>query len=833
MPSQIQTRWVYPMVGVTTQKGLPRVTSDTRVAFELTGVDGSLRGGIRPFPGFTKAHTFMSGTGTVDDYTVFELRLDADSAAHGVAYLRGNAVYVDINFPIDGWVTQTVHSTGADGPLDSVSWGKVVYILCRGLPPVAVRGYRANETDTVGVINPAGPGDPPRALWSQIPVVDETAGNAPGEIDSWAEIDTDGDGTPDDRNSDGLGLFRESNPANVVDATVLPAGDYAFAYSFYDSRTGRRSQLSNIVEISSSGDGDAGTDNTGSGYYEWRWHTIAFVPSNDTLGLPFIPLRFSNKWDRIYLWRSVRVEGAGGTYVAAILHLDKIIPFRYQNTQPNTDGGLDTGEQDIKYRYELKDTQLVTQDIRLDRSSLYRTMPRGGTGAILNDVMYIADLVPDPVETTEALENNNDVIVENQNDIYPNEAQQGVGEIRWSQTLDPHPELFHWSGRHMSSTVTERPLRLLTVGEAVVGMSRNRSMVIRRQGGIVLVDEIHEGYGLSNRNACASISDSVWFLSDKGLKKVTVTGVLADVPILDELIVQDWGGTLGGCEMAFDHRAGCLWLLNPAKEKLICLWMESGMLTEFEEVPFEGARTGMWPNEDDIHVRRTLFLKGNSLWMADHDRRESGVRLLKVSGDCLADVEDVTNGVVELSPHSGGSRVAVEVGMWVHSGGKKWRITSATEISNTPNTRVVLEPKVQGDPLPVVGDVLVLSPVVFRWSGGILNGQTEDGQNFLSSSDMFRSRQLSSVGCVFDSVTGTGEFRGCAFFGTTLTPTHYGEFVPIQSVGGLPTDYSAFGTYGVSHSSLSPGVEVLCADLDFRLLSVLCRGRIDASDRAR
>lgn len=771
MASQIQSRWVYPLVGLTTQKTLPRVTTDTRAAFELTGVDGSLRGGIRPFPGFLKAHTFMAeGEGFIRDYVLFELRLDADSAAHGVAYIKGDAVHVDINFPIGGWKTQVVHASNANGPLDCVSWGKVVYVFCRGLPPVAIRGFRNEESDQVGVISPAGPGDPPRALLGSVPADDE--GQA-----------------------EGLALR-----LGVGGGVSLASGNYAFAYSFYDSRTGRRSQLSEIVELT-------GESFSGSSSLAWSWYT-GTAPADSHAA---VPPSFKDKWDRVYVWRSVRVEGAGGTYVAAILHLDKVYPMFH-------------GEDDsIVYPYTLKDVELVSQDVRLDRSSLYPTMPRGGTAALLNDVLYMADIVPDPVDETD----NEDGTTTVTSEVYPNEAQQGVGEIRWSQPLDPHPELFHWSGRHMSSTVTERPLRLMAVGEAVIGMSRNRAMVVRRQGSIVLVDEIHEGYGLAGRNGCAALSDSVWFISDKGLKKVSVTGVLADVPILDELVVQNWGDTVSQCELSFDHRAGCLWILNPLKNKAVLLWMETGMLTELEELPFTAVRSGMWPNANEINIRRALFLKGDSLWIADHDREDSQIRLLKVPGECEVVVESVVGDVVTVSPHID-APVAVEAGMWVHGDGKKWFVWG---VVGPRSFRLIAEGG--SGQLPAAGSLLTLSPVVLRWSGGTLSGQTEEGMAFLGSGDMFRSRQLSSVGCVFDAVEGVGEFRACAFYGTSIEPSHYGTPVEIKDMGGLPTDYSAFGTYGVSHSSLSPGVEVLCADLDFRLLSVLCRGRVDASDRAR
>lgn len=869
MANQISSRWTYPLVGLSTSKTLPRVSTNQRTAFELTGVDGSLRGGIRPFPGMVQAHQFAGGTGTVTDYTLFELRLDADSAAHGVAYIRGGNIHIDLKFPDQSdWVTQTAYEGGdAVGPLDSVSWGKVVYVLCRGRSPIAVRGYKNKDTpptNEIGVVDPAGPGEKPRsgALFTDIDDVGSNSvelnptplfsnGGSYAVWDTngadqdnwgltWAEVDTDGDSEFDDLNADGLTLLvRRRNTGTFEDPryALHAKGDYALAYSFYDSRTGRKSMMSDVIElraedVDEEGENAVYSDNVKNLTFEWVWHPYTNLDvasgseGSETLGLK-IPKRFDEKWDRIYIWRSVKVESAGGVYVAGIMHLDKIYPFRNKYTDPDAGTVIDDGG--FRYIYGLEDSELVVQDVHLDHNVYFETMPRGGTATLLNDVLYMGDIVPDPVETE--LVSGDDYVT---SDVYPNEALEGVGEIRWSQPLDPHPELFHWSGRHMPSTVTERPLRLFTVGEGVMAISRNRAMVVRRKGSIVLVDEIHEGYGTTSRNACAGIADSVWFVSNKGLKKVSVTGVLSDVPILDELLVQDWATDLSQCEVSFDHRSGCLWILNPVKGRAVLLWMETGMLTELEELPFTAVRTGMWPDASNVHVKRSVFLKGDTLWVADHDRQDPNIRLLKVAGESLGLVSQVdpptqsARGTVVVSGRSGGSVACVE-GMWVHATGKpgRWRVESVTEAGNSSTVEL------EGEGMPEVGDTLQFSPVVLRWSGGILGARNEEGMAFLASDDMFRSRQLSSIGCVFDSLSGDGQFRSVSYFGTSPSPSQYGEYVTLEETGGLPSKYSAFGTYGVSHSSLSPGVEILCTDLDFRLLSVVCRGRIDATDRAR
>lgn len=841
MASQISSRWTYPLVGVTARKSLPRVALGSRTAFELTGVDGSLQGGLRPFPGFVKAHEFHGGEGDVTDFSVFELRLDSDSSAFGVAYIRGGKVHVDIDFPIDGIQTHLIHDDGdIQGPIEAVTWGRVAYILVRGFPPVAVRGFRKDQTDQFSVINPAGPGPKPRsgcvrwanevgngdpALIDPVPLKDniEIPSGSTFDNRTWTEVDTDGDSEVDDLNSDGLVLHVANRPNQDNPTYVnLRKGNYSFAYSFYDSRSGRRSQLSDVIELAEE---DFPADDSGElpNYtMEWAWHLYPdskYGDGSDSLGLR-IPKRFEDKWDRIYLWRSVRVEGAGGTYVAAIMHLDKIWPFR--STIPEPDEGQDPGTTGHVYPYTLEDSALVVQDVRLDHAAYFDEMPRGGTGTVLNDVFYVADIVPAPVLTEEDPgEEGQEVVLEN---VYPNEALEGVGEIRWSQTQDPHPELFHWSGKHTPSTVSERPLRLFTVGDAVMAVSRNRTMLARRAGQFVVVDEVHEGYGTVARDSVAAVDDAVWFLSEKGLKAVSSKGYLSDVPDLDELVTQWWGGTNRSVSMGFDHRAGCLWVLNPLKQRAVVLWMETPALTELEEVPFALVRSGPYRDSYGVFQKRALFLDPSNacLWMADHDRKVQGIRLLKVPGPCRSKVLAVAGDTVTLE-----GSPALEKGMWVHlEGGSRWKV-----LETFPPVSGSRQARLEGSPLPQVGDELVLSPVVLRWSGGILTGQNEEGEQFLSGADMFRSRHLSSVGCVFDSVEGEGSFRGCSFFGTDQSPSHYGSSIGIES--GLPGDYSAFGTYGVSHSSLSPGVEILCADLDFRLLSVICRGRIDATDRAR
>jgi hypothetical protein len=155
------------------------------------------------------------------------------------------------------------------------------------------------------------------------------------------------------------------------------------------------------------------------------------------------------------------------------------------------------------------------------------------------------------------------------------------------------------------------------------------------------------------------------------------------------------------------------------------------------------------------------------------------------------------------------------------------------------------------DNLPfAVGDRVSVSPVYFRWVGHNVMPMNEDGFQFRQQ-DFHIVKQIDETIASFVDVSGPplnessgtdDAFRGLVYSGTSETaadtdfPTDEND-ARVKSVkDGSSQNPATFGEdttlgskTGVQGVALSPGMEVFCSDLDYRLLGVLVRGRIQAS----
>ena len=146
---------------------------------------------------------------------------------------------------------------------------------------------------------------------------------------------------------------------------------------------------------------------------------------------------------------------------------------------------------------------------------------------------------------------------------------------------------------------------------------------------------------------------------------------------------------------------------------------------------------------------------------------------------------------------------------------------------------------------------LSLSPVYFRWVGHPLTVTSDDSGRAMVN--LHRTKQMDSLGCSFVDVSSPGSsydaysrFNGQVFEGS-LSPTPKSEnwvvdqdAERVQSVmDGEGSRWVSFGidttlggNYGVIGGTLSPAVEIILSDLDFRLMSVLVNGKILPSYRS-
>jgi len=209
---------------------------------------------------------------------------------------------------------------------------------------------------------------------------------------------------------------------NRYQARKFEAGDYSFGYQLVDSKTGRRSALSNIAQVRSE---DFTVTRTQGG------NTIS-VKQDQYMGIELV--YDSAKYDLMYVYRSVKIQDAGGTMVAGLLFLDKIVKLSDYLTCKNGAGvsytfnTLTTSNRHVMYFYELEDKQLVYQNPYVDRSVFDETMPYGGAAIFYQSTMLMSRIEVPTASTTEESRNV--------------DPHRGLGEMRWSSLMEMSPELF-------------------------------------------------------------------------------------------------------------------------------------------------------------------------------------------------------------------------------------------------------------------------------------------------------------------------------------------------------------------------------------------------------
>jgi hypothetical protein len=641
-----------------------------------------------------------------------------------------------------------------------------------------------------------------------------------------------------------------------LDARLLEPGDYAFGYYLYDSVTGRQSAYSEVAQARTE-------DFPGGGTLD-AYAAMEII--YDT-----------SKYDQAYIYRSVKVQDAGGTYVAGIPQLDQIINLDVYGTINNGVGEAFPPTQDFKqaiYYYQLEDKQIAYQDVFGEIILFDERMPAGGSAIMFDQSMVVSKIRGAGVE---------------QEENRPLDVFKAQGELRWSSLRNLSPELFPPFNRYVPSVPSNEVLRFQRVGGNVVGFSNDRMYHLRREGTRIRVHEMHEGFGLVTHRGVDAVGSVLYFLTWKGLKAVDSFGKLDDVKVFDQVLTDEWKDSgLFDASVAFDPTLNTLFLLNPSKEAALAMWFNSGMSSELWDMPFTEVRQGNWPfdptNYDDTLVTRALWVQNAptespgeaisgwkpKVYVYDYCREKvtsgSGigndgdprVALLDPAGDLRFTVSASNNNVMLLAKDgpvpdvSGdliGARVYVVesadsslVGAWstikqVIDGGSVWTLTFLAADTGMFDTLGA-------------GDRVCLSPVYFRWVGANVGLQTEQGMQF-GGTDYHRIKQIDALQCAFIDVSTisnypTGgetddRFRGLVYEGSDVqakaeaypraldgTPVvsvteDEGTFLaaPGADPGGVLT-----GRYGVMGNALSAGVEVFMSDLDFRLLSVLVSGKI-------
>lgn len=879
--SELQTKWPYPLLSVSEDRRASRVAVPVGMASELVGVDGNCESGLRPFPGLkivrelqpkvltagSPAKNSYTGRAVVIDCFAVDFSVSADGYGYGFVYrIKKDPNYAtevgaiegvdDADVFIDFWSShppagavggwsdgntfdnRVVQDCSSTAPMSvTVSANGMIYVHIRGRGPALC--YQDKETpyallrigDSAAPF--PGPGLRPTLLAPEngtvlggVAVIDDVNRCANGQV--WL-----GTTLP---SATALGLTQADTEPRMMDG-----GAYAFAYQLYDSNTGRRSALSEIA-----------------------WANAADFTADPSFFVLEL-LYDSNKFDQAYVYRSVRVQDAGGTYVATYLHLERIITL----TDYESNLAVAYPFKHSVYYYVLEDKALVYQDYFQDQSLFDEVMPRGGAALMYGNTLLVSRISGgDPSSTEESR---------------PDDALRGLGEIRYSSLTDVSPELFPASNRYVPKTPSNEVISFAQVGDGAVGWSLDRQYFIRKEGQYIRIVEVHQGFGITGPKAVDVVGSTAYFLTHKGLKAVDANSQLEDIKAFNQVIMEEWGlDDRADVSVAFDAALSCLFVHNPAAFQTLCLWFNTGKASELLDMAFTQVFRGPWPDEGSGNlVDRVFFLQDcpdhstsdeflpdwrPRVYIVDKDRSKTGWfgaygappnLLLDIGGDAVFETTaDAAGGIVEVS---GTLPVSPEGAMmYVLDSPDASFIGMSAQIYYMPTASQfsVGGPGVDQslDGLPT-GSTVGISPIYLRWVGHPLdNRATTDQGSFAQGIDFHRIKQVSSLECAFTDVSGdesettNAKYRGLCYRGSDEDPL---DAVPPvgSSAGGSvgsvinregrnaayfrDSDSDASIALGVVGNCLCPGVEIFCPNLDYRLVSVRVTGKLLGTSRSR
>jgi hypothetical protein len=637
------------------------------------------------------------------------------------------------------------------------------------------------------------------------------------------------------------------------DARKMEPGDYVFGFILFDSRTGRQSAFSTVAQA----------------------RAEDFIGAEATAIEQYAAMEIvydSTKFDQAYIYRSVKVQDAGGTFIAGWQQLDQIIELDVFRTINNGAGEVFPSTQPFRqslYYYRLEDKQLVWQSAYNDLPDFDEQMPHGGAAIMYENTMLVSKVEGRVASTGE--------------EVRVGDAFVGLGELRWSSLPQLSPELFPPANRYTPSIPTNEMISFVRVGGNVMGFSGDRMYHIRREAGALQVREMHEGFlGLVGHRGLASAGSQAFVLTSKGVKVVDAFAKLDHLHALDRVIKEDWRGSLSNVSMAYDPLVSVLFVHNSETDTTQCVWFDTAMLTEMHDMPFREVKQGSWPRTvtdyTDELTERAFFLQnypGNTpptawkprIYVLDYDREkviagattgngERRITTMDVEGNMIWNVTNYAEGagVFVLSGHASTGWNRLE-GAYVYvldsdtvEPGTKGKISAYLDA--TAELTVVEEHKSRFAAL-APGDRVVISPMHLRWVGANVGlSDPETGQPF-GNEDYHRVKQVDEMVATFTDVSGPplddggtdNRWRGLVYQENSPTPAEgvfprdtrdevHGSIQVVESqhpaAFGRVTDRdSRAGPIGVS---LSVGLETFVPDLDYRLLSCLVRGKIQPTE---
>jgi len=862
-------------------KAQSRPSTPREIAWELTGIDGNTPGCLRTHPAFKNITTF-SASGTLVNFFPITVIYNATTYYVGYVVVREvtgtpDRTHFDFYLSSNGSTVTTFtsqHTVDAIGlEVDIQCSGRYAYIYIRGYPAQVV--YVASGTPTLTKL-PAGPGLVPTVetqidtgavstISAPCGVVSATITNAGSGYGSTPPVLTFTAPTDPGRTAQGYAVLSSGTVSNIVitdqgsgynnaspptiggfggggatatavvnpgvatgsttgrlavmvdkrgntGKTLYKSGNYGFAVQFLDSTTGRKSQISEI------------------GYLEVPRNNNADQNLPIMLRVWFPSYRSGGAWVRgvgttpgVYnkalIYRTVNQGIAGGTlYGNSPLHLDSIITAPVDTSIVTPEG--------INLR--VADTQLVYQDTFAGRTRSDDVPPQGGVAQFLGSTLFVSRVLGNTATT----------LTDSVTGVTPPNPPPGVGDLRWSTTLDTQPENFSQFSRWVPQTPGNEVIAMRRVGMSMLGFSTDRMYRISRADSFIKVEEMHVGYGVAGKDALEAIGTMTYLVSGAGLKAISADGQLEDVTSLDSLLNVDWASAKANLKMAFDATGQCLTILKPSVTgpdgEAACMWFGTNRITMLKDLPFKHMRSGNWI-VGGKNVRRSLFVKRHNasgtygVYIVDYERSLSGTNL------CGGTARNVQFGNVSPSSPNPAPPLSPTVYEFDCAG---------YNLDGTMTRSTVANMSDAGSAQNYYNSNWSVAPILVRWVGGNIGFQMQPDQPEFK--DFFRQKQVTNAAAYVELIYGTFDTSftqsWCAqvYEGTsdtaiyTATPVNQsGTKVSTVSYVGNEMPRAPFGQHGVMGASLSPSFVFPVCGVEIKLLAFSLTGRILDTQRRR
>ena len=892
--------WTYSLLQASESRASSRTATPMQNAAELVGIDGTNNGGLQPFPGFREIHRFapqvapVSGSGITHSFTIatnpysslkhrckvvdfwsFSVIAGADRRVFGFVYLvrrpsvitgspSCNNVYdllIEFKAPngstTPSYVTRVIRENivaesasiladSGKAVMSVETTGKCVYIFRRGVAPVCLYFEAASSTVTnlvvvgfsnAGVDSEAGPGKKVGGLLFT------------GLFDNNSTHSTSNFPDPtSSANPPGSVVFCRNDPTvtpngltvpNLTTAVSLEAGAYSLAVQFEDSRSGRKSQICENVDLSFSG-------------------------GNNRLFVDGI--YDSSKFDTLNIYRSVRTGNAGGAYSSGVLQLEAqvtITTYQVASLPGVSTGGYGANFSLFRYAYQLKDSALVMQDVFLDKPSYSPTMPKGGAGALLDGTMLVGNISNSATDLT------------------------GTGETRWSASGTSSPELFTATGIYRPANIGDAVTCFRRTGQIMAGFTRTGVQIFSKQNGFIRVLGAHQGYGVTGPYAACTVGPVTYYLNYRGLKALYPDGRLDDVQVINQLVSDSWYEETTGAQelskvsIAFDPPTLCMYVLNPVREQAVQMWFSTGVVSELRDMSFKKVAQGWLEDTDGQLVPRAMFLfnapypdavtntnfspavyvpsrnyndKATTpskpvVGMLDHAGNRCPVAANIVLPDppdiiyqynetCQQESHEVTNATIAASIDSDPTTNYRLIGAWIYllkdGSTTPNSVIKSRIVDMTATTVTITGQNFGGSSL-----LLVVDPVYVKWMGSAIRLSESKEEDFVV-------KQPTSMGAVFSEYEQASQSPTTKYWLGSLyrNEDHNSSLsgVPTLPDGSMVTNsvqlgdtphWVAFGKHSYLGQWFFPCFETFLPNVRYRLVGVQVKGRMLPTDRSR